>query len=70
MVDSELINTAAKALVIVAAVNWGLVAFADFNLVVDLLGFAEGSTGSQLLYAGIAAAGVYEANWLLTEGVM
>lgn len=49
------IHVTALALVVIGALNWGLVGFFDYNLV-DAL-FGEGSTLSRVVYAlvGLAA---------------
>jgi uncharacterized protein len=53
----------AAVLVIVGALNWGLVALAEFDLVAALTGneFGETSTLSRIVYAAVGAAGVYAA---------
>jgi uncharacterized membrane protein YuzA (DUF378 family) len=50
-------------LVVVGALNWGLVALARFDLVAALFGlnFGEVSTGSALIYALVALSGIYQA---------
>jgi uncharacterized membrane protein YuzA (DUF378 family) len=52
----------AAALVIVAALNWGLVAIADFDLVAALVGleFGEVNAVSRVVYGLVGAAGVYQ----------
>lgn len=51
------IDILALALVIVGALNWGLVGFFNFNLVTDL--FGEASTVTQIVYAAVGLAGLY-----------
>jgi uncharacterized protein len=51
----------AAALVIIGALNWGLVALAEFDLVAWLFGleFGETSVGSRIVYGLVGLAGVY-----------
>ena len=53
---------AAAALVIVGALNWGLVAIAEFDLVAALVGLEFGETNavSRVVYGLVGAAGVYQ----------
>ena len=52
----------AAVLVIVGAVNWGLVAVANFDLVATLFGmrFGEVSALSAVVYGLVALAGLYQ----------
>jgi uncharacterized membrane protein YuzA (DUF378 family) len=52
----------AAALVIVGALNWGLVAIAEFDLVATIVGldFGETNVASRVVYALVGLAGVYE----------
>ena len=56
------LDIAAAALVIVGALNWGLVAIADFVLVAALVGLEFGETNavSRIVYGLVGAAGVYQ----------
>ena len=56
------LDIAAAALVIVGALNWGLVAIAEFDLVAALVGLSFGETNavSRLVYGAVGAAGVYQ----------
>lgn len=56
------LDIAAAALVIVGALNWGLVAIADFDLVAALVGLEFGETNavSRIVYGLVGAAGVYQ----------
>ena len=56
------LDIAAAALVIVGALNWGLVAIADFDLVAALVGleFGEVNAVSRIVYGLVGAAGVYQ----------
>ena len=51
------LDITAAALVIVGALNWGLVAIAEFDLVAAL--FGEGSTLSRLVYILVGASALY-----------
>jgi uncharacterized membrane protein YuzA (DUF378 family) len=51
----------AGVLLVVGALNWGLVAVAEFDLVAKLVGLEFGETNavSRLVYGLVGAAGVY-----------
>ena len=57
------IDALAAVLVIVGALNWGLVALAEFDLVAALTGndFGETSSLSRIVYGAVGVAGVYAA---------
>jgi uncharacterized membrane protein YuzA (DUF378 family) len=57
------LNVVAAVLVIVGALNWGLVAVARFDLVAALFGmrFGEVSPVTAVVYGLVALAGVYQA---------
>ena len=55
---SQTLNLVTLVLLIVGGLNWGLVAFADTNLVSAI--FGSGSTLSQLVYGLVAASGIYQ----------
>jgi hypothetical protein len=57
------VRLAASALVIVGALNWGLVALANFDLVAWIAGLSFGSANafSRLVYGLVALAGIFEA---------
>lgn len=57
------IDVIAALLVVVGALNWGLVAVARFDLVATLFGmrFGEVSTLTALVYALVGLAGLYQA---------
>src|SRR5688572_9186109 len=57
------IDVIAAILVVVGAVNWGLVAAARFDLVATLFGmkFGEVSAASALVYGLVGLAGLYQA---------
>jgi uncharacterized protein len=57
----------AAVLVIVGALNWGLVALAHFDLVAALLGMSFGQTSvlSSLVYGLVGLSGLYQLVALL-----
>ena len=59
----KLIDTVATILVIVGALNWGLVAVARFDLVAALFGmsFGEVSPVTAVIYGLVGAAALYKA---------
>ena len=59
----KLLDLVAAVLVVVGALNWGLVAVARFDLVAALfgLGFGEVSPLSAVVYGLVGAAGLYQA---------
>jgi len=61
------LDAVAMTLVIVGALNWGLVAIAEFDLVAWLFGndFGETSAITRIVYGLVGIAGVYGAASLL-----
>ena len=59
----RLLNPIALALVIVGALNWGLVGLFEFDLVAEITGdtFGETNPVSRIVYVLVGAAGVYLA---------
>ena len=57
------IDALAAVLVIVGALNWGLVALAEFDLVAAITGndFGETSSLSRIVYGAVGVSGVYAA---------
>ncbi|CAN5810608.1 DUF378 domain-containing protein [soil metagenome] len=57
------IDVAAAVLVVVGALNWGLIAVARFDLVATLFGmrFGEVSALSAVVYGLVGLAGAYQA---------
>lgn len=53
------IDVIAAVLVVVGALNWGLVGLARFDLVAGLLG--SGSIPSSIVYSLVGLAGLYQA---------
>jgi uncharacterized protein len=58
----RVLDTLALLLVIIGAVNWGLIGFFDFNLVSAL--FGEMTTFSKIIYALVGIAGLYSISFL------
>lgn len=58
MIDNDTMLQLLSFVVALAAINWAVVAFFDYNLLVDLLGFAEGTTNYKVTVAliGVAAS--------------
>lgn len=63
------LDVLAAVLVVVGALNWGLVAVARFDLVAALFGmrFGEVSAASAVIYGLVGLAGAYQA--LLWKGI-
>lgn len=57
------LDVLAAVLVVVGALNWGLVAIAHFDLVATIFGmkFGQVSTLSAVVYALVGLAGLYQA---------
>ena len=65
------IDVVAAVLVVVGALNWGLVAIARFDLVAALFGlsFGEVSTLTSVVYGLVGPAGVYQGLfWKRVQG--
>ena len=63
----KLLNTLALVLVIIGALNWGLVAIAEFDLVAEIFGEEFGTTNAvtRIVYGLVGIAGVYLAATVL-----
>jgi len=59
----KLIDIVAAVLVVVGALNWGLVAVARFDLAAALFGFSFGEVSglTAVVYGLVGAAGLYQA---------
>ena len=59
----RLLNPIALLLVIVGALNWGLVGLFEFDLVAEITGdtFGETNPVSRIVYVLVGAAGIYLA---------
>ena len=57
----KIIDLLAAVLVLVGALNWGLVAIAEFDLVATVFGmeFGETNVASRIVYGLVGLAGVY-----------
>ena len=65
------LDVVAAVLVVVGALNWGLVAMAQFDLVAALFGmhFGEVSPLSRVVYGLVGAAGLYQGLfWKRVQG--
>ena len=65
------VDIIAATLVVVGALNWGLVAVARFDLVAALFGmsFGEVSAASAVVYGLVGLAGAYQAvSWKRVQG--
>jgi uncharacterized protein len=60
-VHKKALNSLALVLVIVGALNWGLVAIAEFDLVAEVFGEEFGTTNpvTRIIYGLVGLAGVY-----------
>jgi uncharacterized membrane protein YuzA (DUF378 family) len=58
----KILKVIAAVLVIIGALNWGLVAIAHFDLVAALLGMSFGQTSvlSSLVYGLVGLSGLYQ----------
>jgi uncharacterized protein len=66
----KLVDVVMTALVVVGALNWGLVAVARFDLVAALFGlsFGEVSGLTAVVYGLVGVAGLYQAlSWKRTQ---
>jgi hypothetical protein len=65
----RLLNALAATLVIVGALNWGLVALAEFDLVAEIFGleFGETNAATRVVYGLVGLAGIYGI-WALVAG--
>ena len=59
----RVVDVVTKVLVLVGAINWGLVGLARFDLVAALLGmsFGEVSPLSSIVYSLVGISGIYQA---------
>ncbi len=57
----RIVNVLAATLVIVGAINWGLVALAEFDLVAEVFGleFGETNAATRVIYGLVGLAGAY-----------
>lgn len=66
---NTIFRTAAGALTVIGALNWGLVALAEFDLVAEIFGleFGETNAATRIIYGVVGIAGVVLAIDLLTS---
>lgn len=64
----KVLDTIALILVIIGAVNWGLIGFFQFDLVAALFGFMSGI--SRVVYALVGIAGLYSISFFAKGKVM
>lgn len=55
--DSRILDYTALVLVIIGAINWGLIGFFKFDLVASI--FGDMSVVSRIIYAVVGIAGLY-----------
>ena len=61
----QIIQKIALVLVIIGAINWGLVGLFDFNLVDTL--FGVGSMLSSIIYTAVGIAGIIDISLLFND---
>lgn len=64
----KVLNAIMLILVIIGAVNWGLIGFFQFNLVDNLFGVA--SIFSRVIYALVGVAGLYSISFFAKSKYM
>ena len=64
----KILNALAATLVIIGALNWGLVALAEFDLVAEIFGleFGETNAATRVVYGLVGLAGAYSI-WALVS---
>jgi uncharacterized membrane protein YuzA (DUF378 family) len=64
------LDALAAVLVLVGALNWGLVAVAEFDLVATIFGldFGQTNAATRVVYGLVGLAAVYGVGSLLTHG--
>lgn len=69
--EKSTLSLVAKVLVVVGALNWGLVGFFNYNLVAELVGvILSGNTAvnvERVIYAVVGLAGVWQATELVQD---
>ncbi len=60
------IKKLALVLVIIGAINWGLIAFFEFDLVAALFG-GQFAIGSKIIYAIVAISGLISISFLFMD---
>lgn len=64
----KVLDTIALILVIIGAVNWGLIGFFQYDLIAALFGFMSGI--SRIVYALVGIAGLYSISFFAKGKVM
>ncbi len=62
------LDTIALILIIIGAVNWGLIGFFQFDLVASLFGTM--SVFSRVIYALVGVAGLYSLSFFAKDRIM
>ena len=62
------LDTIALILIIIGAVNWGLIGFFQFDLVASLFGTM--SVFSRVVYALVGVAGLYSLSFFANDRIM
>lgn len=63
------LNIITGALIVIGALNWGLVALAEFDLVAFVVGLGFGETNilSRIIYALVGISGLYQIGMFLSH---
>ncbi|MGL5354154.1 MAG: DUF378 domain-containing protein [Clostridium sp.] len=64
----KILDSVALILVIIGAVNWGLIGFFQFNLVSTL--FGDMTSVSRIVYALVGIAGLYSLSFFAKDKLM
>ena len=64
----KILDSAALILVIIGAINWGLIGFFQFNLVSTL--FGDMTASSRIIYALVGIAGLYSLSFFAKDKLM
>lgn len=64
----KILDSAALILVIIGAINWGLIGFFQFDLVATL--FGDMTAFSRIVYALIGIAGLYSLSFFAKDRLM
>lgn len=64
----KFLDSLALILVVIGAVNWGLIGFFQFNLVATL--FGDMTAFSRIVYALVGIAGLYSLSFFAKDRVM
>lgn len=64
----KILDSAALILIIIGAINWGLIGFFQFDLVATL--FGDMTAFSRIVYALIGIAGLYSLSFFAKDRLM